>query len=117
LSSERRRTLSASAPRRTSRLTLRRNAHGSRLQLFYDAGTRVANCAAPIREFASADCWLAAENLMLAATASASAHADLDRLDRPGWVTSRSLSGQRRQLLGDALIGDQMILSDASGTP
>lgn len=37
--------------------------------IFYDAGTLVVICARPLNEFASADCWLAAENLMLAAWA------------------------------------------------
>lgn len=35
--------------------------------IFYDAGTLIAICANPAAPFASADCWLAAENLMLAA--------------------------------------------------
>jgi nitroreductase len=37
--------------------------------IFYDASTLVAICARPLGPFATADCWLAAENLMLAATA------------------------------------------------
>ena len=37
--------------------------------IFYDAGTVIAVCAEHPSEFASADCWLAAENLMLAAAA------------------------------------------------
>jgi nitroreductase len=37
--------------------------------IFYDAGTLIVICARPLNEFASADCWLAAENLMLAACA------------------------------------------------
>jgi nitroreductase len=37
--------------------------------VFYDAGTLIAICARPLGPFASADCWLAAENLMLAACA------------------------------------------------
>jgi nitroreductase len=35
--------------------------------IFYDAGTLIVICANPATPFASADCWLAAENLMLAA--------------------------------------------------
>jgi nitroreductase len=35
--------------------------------IFYDAGTLVVICANPATPFVSADCWLAAENLMLAA--------------------------------------------------
>lgn len=35
--------------------------------IFYDAGTLIVICANPAAPFASADCWLAAENLMLAA--------------------------------------------------
>ena len=35
--------------------------------IFYDAGTLVVICAKPTGPFALAECWLAAENLMLAA--------------------------------------------------
>jgi len=35
--------------------------------IFYDAGTLIVICAKPTGPFAVADCWLAAENLMLAA--------------------------------------------------
>lgn len=37
--------------------------------VFYDATTLVAICAKPLGPFVVADCWLAAENLMLAACA------------------------------------------------
>lgn len=37
--------------------------------IFYDAGTLVLICARPLGSFVAADCWLAAENLMLAACA------------------------------------------------
>lgn len=37
--------------------------------IFYDAGTLIIVCAKTNRLFAEADCWLAAENLMLAACA------------------------------------------------
>jgi len=37
--------------------------------LFYDAGTLILICARPLGPFVTADCWLAAENLMLAASA------------------------------------------------
>jgi nitroreductase len=37
--------------------------------IFYDAGTLVVICRRIASPFAEADCWLAAENLMLAATA------------------------------------------------
>jgi nitroreductase len=37
--------------------------------IFYDAGTLIIVCGKPAGPFVSADCWLAAENLMLAATA------------------------------------------------
>jgi nitroreductase len=37
--------------------------------IFHDAGTLIAICARPMSEFTVADCWLAAENLMLAAHA------------------------------------------------
>jgi nitroreductase len=55
----------------------RSNLHGefiARLQdpafnVFYDAGTLIVICARRLDPFVTADCWLAAENLMLAATA------------------------------------------------
>lgn len=37
--------------------------------IFYDAGTLIVICRRQAGPFADADCWLAAENLMLAATA------------------------------------------------
>jgi nitroreductase len=37
--------------------------------IFYDAGTLIGICARALGPFAIADCWLAAENLMLAACA------------------------------------------------
>ncbi|MGA7180770.1 MAG: nitroreductase family protein [Thiobacillaceae bacterium] len=37
--------------------------------IFYNAGTLIVICAKPIGHFVAADCWLAAENLMLAACA------------------------------------------------
>jgi nitroreductase len=37
--------------------------------VFYDAGTLIVICAKPLGSFVTADCWLAAENLMLAACA------------------------------------------------
>lgn len=37
--------------------------------IFYDAGTLIAIAARPMGRFVEADCWLAAENLMLAACA------------------------------------------------
>lgn len=37
--------------------------------IFYDASTLVVICARPLGSFVTADCWLAAENLMLAACA------------------------------------------------
>jgi nitroreductase len=40
-----------------------------RFDIFYGATTLVVICAKPMGAFATADCWLAAENLMLAATA------------------------------------------------
>lgn len=36
--------------------------------IFYNAGTLIVICARPLGSFVTADCWLAAENLMLAAT-------------------------------------------------
>lgn len=38
--------------------------------VFYDAGTLIVVCATSTGPFADADCWLAAENLMLAASAT-----------------------------------------------
>ena len=38
--------------------------------IFHNAGTLIAICARPVSEFTVADCWLAAENLMLAAFAT-----------------------------------------------
>lgn len=37
--------------------------------IFYDAGTLIVICGKPMGSFVTADCWLAAENLMLAASA------------------------------------------------
>jgi nitroreductase len=37
--------------------------------IFYDASTLIVICAKPLGPFVTADCWLAAENLMLAAAA------------------------------------------------
>jgi nitroreductase len=37
--------------------------------IFHDAGTLIVICAKPMAPFVAADCWLAAENLMLAARA------------------------------------------------
>lgn len=37
--------------------------------IFYDAGTLIVICGKPMGPFVTADCWLAAENLMLAACA------------------------------------------------
>jgi nitroreductase len=57
------------------RLHLDRGAHGleafsqPEFNVFYDAGTLIVICAKPMGPFVVADCWLAAENLMLAAHA------------------------------------------------
>lgn len=37
--------------------------------IFYNAGTLIIICGKPMGHFVAADCWLAAENLMIAATA------------------------------------------------
>jgi len=37
--------------------------------IFYNAGTLIVICGKPMSQFVTADCWLAAENLMLAARA------------------------------------------------
>ena len=57
-----------------------RNAHGAAhsfehftrpdFDIFYGAGTLIIICARPVSPFVTADCWLAAENLMLAASAA-----------------------------------------------
>jgi len=57
-----------------------RNAHGAShsfehlvrpdFDIFHGAGTLVIICAKPVSPFVAADCWLAAENLMLAASAA-----------------------------------------------
>jgi len=57
--------------------TLAKAEPGSRLaqratpefNIFYDAGTLIVICGRPVGPFVAADCWLAAENLMLAACA------------------------------------------------
>lgn len=51
--------------------TLRDREHRFALpeNVFYDAGTLIVICAKPLGPFVAADCWLAAENLMLAACA------------------------------------------------
>ncbi|HUX89731.1 MAG TPA: nitroreductase family protein [Gallionellaceae bacterium] len=56
-----------------------RNAHGTShsfdhftradFNIFHDANTLIIICAKPLGQFVVADCWLAAENLMLAAQA------------------------------------------------
>ena len=43
--------------------------HDPSFNIFYDAGTLIVICARPLGNFVTADCWLAAENLMLAAAA------------------------------------------------
>jgi nitroreductase len=46
-----------------------RRCTASDFSIFYDAGTLIVICAKPKGPFVTADCWLAAENLMLAASA------------------------------------------------
>jgi nitroreductase len=41
----------------------------SAFNVFYDASTLIAICGKPVSAYAAADCWLAADNLMLAACA------------------------------------------------
>jgi hypothetical protein len=43
--------------------------------IFYDAGSLIVVCCKARGRFVDADCWLAAENVMLAATAKVSAPA------------------------------------------
>lgn len=62
-------------------MTLREKEHGVHLpgagprhfalpeNVFYDAGTLIVICGKPLGPYVSADCWLAAQNLMLAARA------------------------------------------------
>ena len=54
---------SPSAPRRPAQLA------DPAFNIFYNAGTLIVICGRPLGAFVAADCWLAAENLMLAATA------------------------------------------------
>ena len=55
------------APARSSHL--RDLVADSSFNVFYDAGTLIVICGRPMSEYVVADCWLAAENLMLAAHA------------------------------------------------
>jgi nitroreductase len=75
--SDRAKTLAAGAQAKDHH-ELPRNASSPRLaglladpafNIFYDASTLIVICAKPMGAFVTADCWLAAENLMLAATA------------------------------------------------
>lgn len=68
--------VTAAAPHATEHRALARS-HDSQLpppfddpnfDIFYGAGTLVVICARTAGEFSKADCWLAAENVMLAAT-------------------------------------------------
>jgi nitroreductase len=54
------------SPPGSSHLALLSDPH---FNIFYDAGTLIAICGRPMGPFVEADCWLAAENLMLAACA------------------------------------------------
>jgi nitroreductase len=54
-------------PERTARM--RAMLSDPAFNIFYDAGSLVVICRTSAEPFAEADCWLAAENLMLAATA------------------------------------------------
>lgn len=56
----------AGAPRANQRVE---TVSGPDFNLFHDAGTLILICAKPDGAFVAADCWLAAENLMLAACA------------------------------------------------
>jgi nitroreductase len=64
------------APARHDASSLPRASHFARMvadpdfNLFYDAGTLIVIGARPLGQFVTADCWLAAENLMLAACAA-----------------------------------------------
>jgi nitroreductase len=57
------------APRQPSEDRARAMLLAPEFNIFYDAGTLVAICSHARNGFASADCWLAVENLMLAARA------------------------------------------------
>ncbi|HTR50354.1 MAG TPA: nitroreductase family protein [Kofleriaceae bacterium] len=52
-----------SAPRRAAQFA------DPAFNIFYDAGTLIVICGKPVGAFVAADCWLAAENVMIAATA------------------------------------------------
>jgi nitroreductase len=63
---------------------------------FYNAGTLIVICAKPVRPFVVADCWLAAENLMLAACAkglgSCPIGLSVTALNTPEWKKELGLS-------------------------
>ncbi len=62
--------------------------------IFYDASTLIAICADVITDFAVADCWLAAENLMLAAAAGGLGRCVI------GFAVNAMNTGELKQLLG-----------------
>ena len=53
----------------TSRSAFEERLASPDFSIFYDAGTLIVICGKPLGPFVTADCWLAAENLMLAAFA------------------------------------------------
>lgn len=74
---------------RPSRLTPAEN-------IFYDAGTLIVICGKPMGHFVVADCWLAAENLMLAACAlglgTCVIGLAVPALNSPGWKTELGIA-------------------------
>ena len=63
---------------------------------FYNAGTLVVICGKPLGPFVAADCWLAAENLMLAACAAGLGTCPIglavEALNTPHWKKELVLS-------------------------
>lgn len=62
---------------------------GTDFNIFYNAGTLIAVCGRPLSRFASADCWLAAANIMLAAVGMGLGTCPIglavDALNTPQW--------------------------------
>jgi nitroreductase len=65
---------------------------------FYNAGTLVVICGKPVGPFVAADCWLAAENLMLAACAEGLGTCPIglavEALNTPQWKTELGIPAE-----------------------
>jgi nitroreductase len=75
---------------------------------FYNAGTLVVICGKPLGPFVVADCWLAAENLMLAACAAGLGTCPVglavEALNTPHWKPARRrpcLASRRKSFSGN----------------